>query len=128
MSTVASPRIDTFNANRLVASSLESPLRSARTFWPPKYNRQRGHIPEVLHSCVKNLFSAIDTDMDGYISYNELLTFVNKVNLSSFTPQMVPEVFQEIIKHRGTIFNNQLESPLSFSEVYSCCNFILIIS
>eukprot|EP00826_Nyctotherus_ovalis_P052329 TRINITY_DN6616_c0_g4_i2.p1 TRINITY_DN6616_c0_g4~~TRINITY_DN6616_c0_g4_i2.p1 ORF type:complete len:123 (-),score=12.52 TRINITY_DN6616_c0_g4_i2:1282-1650(-) len=115
MSTMPSPRM-----SRFVSSSLSSPT-STKNLWPPKYNTQRDPIPEVSRACVEKLFAAIDADMDGYISREELLTFVKKSALSSFTSEMVKEVFDEVTEHRGMRSKEQLDQPLSFGEVYGCC-------
>lgn len=115
MSTMPSPRM-----SRFVSSSLSFPA-SAKNLWPPKYNAQRDPIPAVARACVEKLFAAVDADMDGYISRDELLAFVRKSALSSFTVEMVGDVFDEVTEHRGKRSKEQLDMPLSFGEVYGCC-------
>ena len=94
---------------------------TSRNLWPPKYNTQRDPIPEIARECVEKLFMAIDNDIDGYVSYNELLEFVKKVKIDTFPPAMVDKVYHEITQRRGIVHKEQFEAPLTFDEIYHCC-------
>jgi len=93
------------------------------TCWPSKYAMQRDPIPEVARTCVEKLFTDIDADMDGRISHDELQAYARKSNLTFLSPEIVAQMFQEIANRRAIIHQEQVNNPITFDELLSCCIF-----
>lgn len=87
----------------------------------PKYNGQREDFPMIPKATVQKLFVAMDCDMDGHVSLEELQAFCAKSCLAPLTPDTVKEMFYEITERRGIVHKEQLNSALTLDEVYLCC-------
>ncbi len=91
------------------------------TCWPSKYASQREPIPEIPRPCVEKLLVAIDTDMDGRVSREELHDYARNSGLAFLTPEVIDTMFDEVASHRPVVHQSQLASPLTVDELIACC-------
>ncbi len=104
-----------------IVLSAKMSISAATDVWPSKYALQREPIPEIPRACVEKLLLAMDKDVDGRISKDELKVFADKSNLLSITPAVVDRMFDEIAKHRPLVHATQLISPITLDELAACC-------
>lgn len=83
---------------------------------PPKYLNQRDTPLEVPMECVRKLCDTIDKDMDDRVGLNELKDYV-KLKELPFEPGVEELMFEDAIKGRGFINEEQRVKPLSHEEV-----------
>jgi len=98
---------------------------SINKVWPSKYESKYEPLKEIPKDCVKELLLAMDKDLDGKISFDELVNFVKEANIQSFTIDLLETMFKEITSKRSIIKQVDRVSPITFNELFFCCKFII---
>jgi len=93
--------------------------------WPPKYTQKHEKLKEIPKECIQKLLTAMDKDMDGKISFDEMLDFIKKNSCRAITPEIALKMFKEITKNRNVTFSEQKENPFTLEELISCCIFLI---
>jgi len=73
-------------------------------------------VLEIPIEVVKNLFEALDQDLDDRVSIEELNAYILKHRLP-FDEDVVVEMFKEASRGRGITHEHQREAPLTLDEI-----------
>lgn len=91
--------------------------------WPPKYESKYETLKEIPKDCVRELLLAMDKDLDGKVSFDELVNFVNTAAIRSFSLELLESMFKEIANRRSIVVEADRYAPLTFNELFFCCKF-----
>ena len=83
---------------------------------PPKYLNQRDTPLEIPMECVRKLCDAIDIDFDDRVGLDELRAYIKQKELP-FEQGIEDLMFEDAIKGRGFINEEQRQRPLTHEEV-----------
>lgn len=83
---------------------------------PKKYLNQRDAPLEIPIECVRNLCDAMDKDMDDRVSLEEIRDYINLKQLP-FDDDVPEQMFEDAIRGRGFINEQQRLAPLSHDEI-----------
>eukprot|EP00826_Nyctotherus_ovalis_P027315 TRINITY_DN2133_c0_g2_i4.p1 TRINITY_DN2133_c0_g2~~TRINITY_DN2133_c0_g2_i4.p1 ORF type:complete len:124 (-),score=20.02 TRINITY_DN2133_c0_g2_i4:774-1145(-) len=103
---------------------LSASTSKALEVWPPKYKSKYEPLKEIPKDCVKELLLAMDKDLDGKVSFDELVTFVNTAAIQSFSLHLLESMFKEVASRRSIITEADRYAPITFNELFFCCKVV----
>jgi hypothetical protein len=83
---------------------------------PKKYLKQRSAPLEIPFEVVRNLFGAMDENMDDRIGIDEIQKYA-KVNNLPFDDDLIVDMFYEATRGRGVVHERQKHEPLTIEEI-----------